>query len=1134
MKYKRFVQCKKFIVTLIALVAFVTSFAQIQGSVKDIQGESIVGASIIVKGSTIGSISDAEGNFSINTTAGKILEISSIGYNKTEMAASPGMVVILNDNAQQIDDVVVVGYGSQKKESLTGAVASVNVGETLDSRPTGDVARSLQGSVPGLTIQVGSGEIGTDPSIRIRGQVGSVQGSSAPLILLDNVEIPSLMYVNPDDIESISVLKDAASASIYGSKGAFGVILVTSKKGSKAHKITVSYSNNFAWQNPTKKIEMGDVDAMEYTVLAYERNPSANLPGTFNWAVTRDSWEKAKSWKEIYAKTVNPEDDYLYGRDWSYDGTYKYNYRTQDPAKLMIRQWAPSQQHNITVGGTGGKTTFNIGLGYFGQTGQMKQSKYDNYTRYNANLNISTEFNKYVTLKGSMMYAYTDKELPYITNSVTADPWLYIYRWGPMYPYGKQNGEWMRSTVSESAQANARNVTSSYSRIMMGGTINFIPTIWRLDADFTYAITNQADIRRGTRYSAYDSWLNAAEKLDGVFVNEKGEKVEAGTPGSIQAYQIPWNKYTASGVNPDHIYRNSIQSPSATTNIYTTFNKIFASVHDFKVMLGTNMYSYFSESNWSQKQTLLDISNPQFSLTSGTQTAGGLTYQNSQLGFFGRLNYAFDDKYLLEANLRYDGTSKFPTKLQWQWFPSFSVGWVVSHESFMQTLKPYLSMWKIRTSWGSIGDQSVPNTLYVSTMTQSNTSWLDGSTRLVEYGTPTPVSGAISWQRITTFDVGTDIRFFNSALGLTFDWYRRTTDAMIVPGQTVANTFGANTPNGNFGSLRTDGWEIAIDYKKTFSNQLTVSVMASLSDALSIVTKYQEGAVKTINTNGTTGWYNGKIWGEIWGYETDRLYTEDDFVKENGSLKLIDVPGTGKKAYQLKDGVYQTYLQNITNFYFMPGDVKYKDLDGSGTVDAGKNTVEEPGDRKRIGNTTPRYTYSFRLGFDWYGFDLSVLFQGVGKRELWGDGALVIPGYNSSDGAMSQAIAGNFWKEDRQDAFYPRPWNLAATAGGATAYGNTHPQTRYLLNMAYLRWKNFTFGYTLPTGLLDKIWVKRLRVYFSGENILTFDKLGQLPIDPEAIPSVSTFFDTSNYNSGRTGVGTPLFMSWSFGIQVTF
>ena len=341
----------------------------------------VAGANVIEKGTTNGSITNLDGVVKLNVAKGATLQVSFVGYKTQEVKVTGNLMKItLKEDTELLDEVVVVGYGTQKKENLTGAVASVDVNKTLSGRPITDVGRGLQGTTPGLSIVVPSGEVGSDPTIKVRGQIGSIQGGSSPLILLDNVEIPSIQMVNPDDIESISVLKDAASASIYGAKAAFCVVLITTKKGAKTESVNVSYQGNFSWQNISKKMEMAGIDAMGYTVNAFERTGGTRAGAFF--IVTRESYEKAKEWQQLYGGKLGPDDPMVYGRDWYVDADgRKLGLRTYDPYDYMIEEWTPSMTHNLSINGKSGKTTYNIGLGYVDQNGLNKPAKEDDFRR---------------------------------------------------------------------------------------------------------------------------------------------------------------------------------------------------------------------------------------------------------------------------------------------------------------------------------------------------------------------------------------------------------------------------------------------------------------------------------------------------------------------------------------------------------------------------------------------------------------------------------------------------------------------------------------------------------------------------------------------------------------------------------
>jgi TonB-linked SusC/RagA family outer membrane protein len=1114
----------------------------ISGKVTGDDGTPLIGVTVLIKGTDRATQTDAEGRFTISAHTGQTLHFSSVGYTAQDAVIGEGNVVsmkLTTSSSNALEDVVVVGYSTQKRGNLTGAVSTIDVKKTLGGRPIADVGRGLQGAATGLSVTIPSGEVGSDPIIKIRGQLGSLQGGSSPLILLDNVEIPSIQVVNPNDIASITVLKDAASASIYGSKASFGVILITTKKGSGTGKPQINYSNNFSFQNVWKDLKMADVNGLRYTVDAAERIGVTTPTGAFYY-VDRASYERAVEWKEKYGSTIGANDPTVFGRDWYVQGpsNQKMGVRTYDPYDYMVREWAPTQQHDLSVGLTQGKTSYNLGLGLLDQSGMMKPAKADKFSRYNVSMKISSDINRYLTIRGGALYSRRNKEYAYATSSTTADPWYYLYRWSSLYPLGRdENGDLIRSPYSEIASANTANILQNYANYSLGATVN-ITNSWKVDFDYTFSNQDETWKRPGTRYTARNSWAAPKARLDAngdpVYVDSTGKVVSSTAPGATRAFDLSYDTYTSAGSNPDHFARTATNFFSNTINALTTYNLKFKEDHAFKFILGVNRVTATTEWQSSQVTNMLDISNPQIPFGIGTATIDGDKRWESQLGYFGRINYAFQNKYLLEGNLRYDGSSKFPKELWWRWYPSVSAGWVASEESFMKWTKPVVSSLKFRGSWGSIGDQSVSNRLYLPIMPNGQSTWINGS-RVSYVGSPAAIDANIQWQDIISKNLGVDLGLLNNKVNISFDLFERNTENMIVPQEGIPLTFGTGAPLGNYGALSTKGWELSLDFNHRFDNGLGINVRGNISDAKSILTSYGSGTQVTSN-------YNGKTIGEIWGYRTDRLYQNEDFeLDANGKPILITLTSAesalyaGKKAYKLKAGpngkmpVYQAFLQNSSNFFFGPGDVKFRDVNGDGEINNGKGTLSDHGDLEVIGNSTPRYEYGFRLGADFKGFDISAFFQGVGKREIWGDGMLAIAGFNSGDGAMPEAFAGNYWRPDNTGAFYPAAYNNA----GSNSANNMQVQDRYLLDMSYLRLKNFTVGYSLPKALLNKARINSLRIYVGLENFITWDHLGDLPIDPETISGYS-MWNGSNYNSGRTGMGVPAFKSVSFGAQLNF
>ena len=1108
----------------------------ISGTVKNSDGKALEGVTVTVRNTERVTITGNNGGYSISASTGETLVFSYVGFQTRNISVgnSAQINVTLTPGAGNLDEVVVVGYGKQRRSDITGAVSNVDM-KAVGSRPVADLGRGLQGVVPGLSVRVPSGEVGSDPLIRIRGFIGSIEGSSEPLILVDNVEIPSIQMINPNDIESVTILKDASASSIYGAKAAFGVMLITTKKGSGTEGASLSYSNNFSWQNPSKKIDIAGIDGLQYTLDAHKNMKTAGPAGGF-WRVSEESMVKIKEWQEKYGSSVKYNDPVVYGRDWFFDGTDKYGYRIYDPVKTMVKENAFTQNHNISLAGRSNNTNYTASFSYLGQEGMMKPATHDDFERFTGKLSLSTKVNDFITIRGGALFSDRMKRYPNSTNGAGfgADPWLYLYRWSRLFPTGVlENGEEMRDPYWDTKNSKTAYLGQKYLNLNFGTTID-ITKNWSIEADYTFDTRTEREESSLGAITARETWYTPVawkdEEGNQIYVDEAGNRVETGgEPG----YRFPLSNYVSKDAT--YIYKSTYAAQRHTVNAYTTYRLNLAERNKFKFMLGTNIVANEWDSHFSRIRELFNNDDPQFNFAIGKEETGAGANWDSQLGYFGRLNYSFDNKYLLEGNLRYDATSKFPAFMQWKWYPSASAGWVVSNEEFMSGIKDIFTYAKLRASYGSIGDQSVGNSLYKSTLSTGKISWLNsGGEQFFNLGTPVPVSERIGWQNITTVNLGADLRFFNNKFGIVLDLFERETQDMIIAGQALPATYGAGAPKGNYGNLKTKGYEIALDFNHRLKNGLGINVTANLSDAVTDITKGPDWNIPYEDRLLDNSYTTGKRYGDIYGYVTDRLYQKDDFVYDaNGNHVQTTIvwQGTSKVTNQLagKNPVYQTNFEDGNQILLIsPGDVKFVDVDGDGYITSGKSTFGDPGDRVVIGNSLPRYEYGMRIALDYKSFDLAIIGQGVGKREIWGDGQLAIPGYFAKEGAMPQAIAGDYWREDRTDAFYPRAWNLSGTNSGFVM----RPQTKYLLNMAYFRIKNITVGYNVAPQLLDRIGLKQARVYVSFENFITFDKLRGLPIDPEAISGYS-MLRSSGYNLGRTGASNPTFKIASVGLNVS-
>ncbi len=1095
---------KKLMLMLLMLIFYGFAFAQsskvtVQGTVVDAQGQPVIGASVILKEHPdIGVITDINGVFSLKIPSpikGKSLEVSFIGYKtqKVAIGTKTSFKIILAEDVELLDEVVVVGYGSQRKADLTGAVATVDVNKTIGSRPVTDLARGLQGAAPGLIVTTSTGDIGQTADIHIRGVQGSLNADARPLILLDNVQIDNMLMVNPNDVESISVLKDAASASIYGARGTWGVILITTKKGAKG-KPVVTYDNNFAWSSPINCPEIADGDLnAEYTLDLMRRTAPNTKDFKCNGVYYDDlSIERMRQWKELYGDQ-NFDDEMVLGRDYEYRDGKPFFYRPWDVEDIFLNKAAFQQKHNVSISGGGDKYSYYGSFGFMDQNGIVKITpESDNFKRFSGTMRMEVKPTKYFTIRGGLMYTYTNKRNPNfrLANGAGANEyWFNVFRYPETYPYGTIGGYQLKTVRPELEQAHMDNKSTDMSRFQVGTTLTLLKG-WTTDFDYTYVSNNSHDKR-------------AATPIQGI------DHVSDPTLTKIVSDFYPANNFVS---------LNSNWSKRQVAKAYTTYDTKFGN-HNFKVMVGLDAEYYRKENQFSKRYQLYDPSKPELVLTdSEVQETSGSPSHWSTLGYFGRINYNFKNKYLLEFNIRRDGASKFSKNCRWDTFPSFSMGWVMTEENFMEQIKELirLSFAKLRLSWGRIGNNNLGNNSYLSKIGVHKSNWYMGGKNPMAFGSPSVASPTLTWEPVETLDFGINTNFFDNALDVEFDWFKRTTRDMATQGLEMPLSLGADAPIRNFGEMETKGWELAVGFNKMLNKDWSINLQFNISDQTTKITKHANKEVDVhVGGNGIAN-YEGKNMGEIWGYETDRLFREDDFDGNNGAANPIWYYGPNTPN--------QDKLSTTASFHYGPGDVKYKDINGDGVVDYGKGTNLDSGDMKVIGNTTPRYIFGFRTGFNWKNIDFSAFFNGVGKRNNWATGAVFIPGFVKNE-AIYQNQATDYWTPERPDAFYPRP----SDPGGNNHNNNWQCQTRYLMNMAYLRLKNVTIGYTFPKQWMQKIHLSSARVFVSGENLFTWDKLN-VPIDPEIKQNAQGgFTDAKSY--GRT---YPYFRTWSVGAQIKF
>jgi TonB-linked SusC/RagA family outer membrane protein len=1054
----------------------------IKGEVHDKASHApLAGASITVPASRNGVSTDASGTFSIELHGAKTFTVSAVGYKTQRVPVSTNSAfyqVDLEIADKAMDQVVVVGYGTQKKADLTGAVATVDVNKTFSGKPINDPTKALQGVVPGLTIQYGNGGLTAGADIKLRG-IGSINGTSRPLILVDNVQTDDLSVINPQDIESISVLKDAASASIYGARAAFGVVLIKTKTGRRNQKASISYSNNFSANTPTVLPSFADpVPELQALHDAGVRS-GVSTPETFGMDLVKLR-QGIINWKAQYAKT-NTGQEMVKGQDWEVDPNsgVTYFYRVWDPKKEMLNDYTFSQQHNLSISGGSEKVSYYLSGGYSYDGGIFKLNP-DDVKKYNITASVNASPTPWLDVNVKMLYRNFQYDYPHQYQ----DYWYYFWRWGSYFPYGTYQGNYFRVNSAYMSQAHKDNLSDNYSRIDLGATVKLLRNL-NFRADYTIGRDNLVRHEAGGQILAWDFW----------------------TAGKLALSNIA----TASQDNVTYFTGRALVN---TFNGYFTWQPVIHDDHHLKLIAGINAESNENYDFYTARTGLYDPTQPEIGLTYGTQTDGPTASgvptgwspnghgKKAFAGYFGRFNYDYKEKFLLELNGRYDGSSYFPPQDRWAFFGSASAGYRISEEKFMDALKPALSDLKIRASYGELGNQDVTTNgtdIYLRNMNGYAAQWVtSGGTIAQTVSQPDAVANSLKWERVGTLDIGLDARVLDNHIGITADWFQRNTDGMIQR-TSVPATFGTGGPYINAGDFQTRGYEVSLDANYNIGKDLQVFGSVGFSDYKTVFTKWSnpnQSIFTSLN-------YKGKTYGEIWGFETDRYFTDAN-----------DAAAISQKTLQ------------TGNFVFGAGDIKYKDLNHDGKIDGGKMTTTDHGDVRLIGNNQPRYIYNFRLGASWKGFDIDAFFQGVGKRDWWGAGQTVYPLWQSVDILYANQL--DFWTPTHTNARYPNPYpgNGSTPVAGLYAGSNNFvPQTKYLLNLAYLRLKNLTVGYAVTNRALTRAGITKLRFYFSGENLLTFSHVGA-PIDPELTDASST--------GGYTGRNYPFDRDFSAGMQLNF
>lgn len=1041
----------------------------ISGKVTDKNSqEPVIGASVLIEGTTNGTITDVDGHFMLSNVPAKgNLVISYIGYATQTLPINgkTNFSIALVEDTETLDEVVVVGYGVQKKVNLTGSVSAVK-GDALERRPVADATQSLQGMVPGLLVSnSNTGRPGGSGSLTLRGQ-GNLDNNANPYILVDGVEM-SLSDVNPNDIENISVLKDAAACAIYGARAAYGVILVTTKKGEEG-KMRVNYQGTVGWSAPTVLPDM--VDSYQFAKYWNAGCVNAGSPRLYSdekLALLQQYIQDPGSvdpWFELPANAnMNP------AFENSESGVGNTNY-----FDLHYKDWAFKQNHNLSLSGGGKLAQYYISGGYYSEDGILRYADMD-YSRYNFTANITSQITKWLKLKVNTKFMHSDQDTPFGDGGLSEGFYHSLARFRPTVSPIDPNGHFTELTMIPYLQSGTYTNTQR-DRLNITTGLEFQPVKnWFIFLDYTYKLMN-------VEYEA----LNVAPLIYGA----DGVSTSKGVRDEL-------------GVSPDGKFTRSYgRTRYQTINLYTNYLFTLADKHNFTLMAGyqeeDSDYSYMKNAITG----LYSTTNPNVGMGTGDKTVVDTRNGWATRGFFGRINYDYDGRYLLELNGRYDGSSRFASGHRWGFFPSVSVGWNISREAFMSSLTDVVSNLKLRASYGLLGNQAgAALYTFAATMELNNNlgNYIFADGRNIFTKSPLVVNPATTWEKVESKNIGLDFGFFGNALTGSFDVFQRDTKDMLGPGTDFPDFFGAIAPQTNNARMRNRGWELSLNYRGKIGKDIQYSIGGMLSDAVSEVTEY----ANETNTDPKEQWYTGKKVGEIWGYRADGLIQtqeEADAYNEKYDLSFI----SGKP--------------------WTPGDVKYRDLNGDKKINNGKNQLGDMGDMTVIGNTTPRYQYTINGSISWKGLSLSMMFQGVAKRD-WNPGTAP---YFWGSGAYAQVTVFkehlDYWSESNPNAYYPKPY--IHTAGGVTPFRNKTMTTsdRYIQSGAYCRLKNVTLSYDLPAAWVNKVGLDKVQVFFSGENLLTFTPLKGM-FDPEAI------FTGNSYQS-EGGKNYPMNRVLSFGVIV--
>ena len=1091
--------------TLLLLAAAATAaLAQnrvVSGTVLDTGRQPLIGAAVMLAGTTTGDVTATDGTFSLRVPSEEVtLEVSCLGYVTQTVRVPAGQQtvnVILEEDNMLLQETVVVGYGVQKKVNLTGAVTAVDTKE-LEDRTTHNLTNMLQGAVPGLNISTSAGNPGSSGSLNIRG-ITSINAAD-PLVLVDGVEA-DMSRVNANDVESISVIKDASAAAIYGARAAYGVILITTKTGSdKGGKATVRYSGRMGWEEPTVST---DFETRGYwSVYTVDKFWATDAGKNYTTYTERDMAELLARVNDV---TENPErpwvvEEYRNGRkQWVY-------YCNTDWYHELYNDRHPVQQHSVSVTGGNKDVKYFLSGAYDRQSGIIKLNP-DMFRKYNLRAKIDARLNQFMQLSNNTSFYSSGYDYP--GGSSVQDSFAYASRHAlASFPLQNPDGSWVYGTPLISGNYNVAN-----GRHLVFGENKHRNQ--QLRTDFTNTTELKITPTRHFTLTANYTYRIYQSRNQYRSVNFK-----------FRRYPDADYEYYTTGAGEDSLEETISTSKRHAANVFGTYDNTFADAHHLTVTAGMNMEDWSSKSVGALGRNLLSETLNDLDLVGPDETGNVLTEvsggQNEYaiMGYFGRINYDYKERYLFEVSGRYDGTSRFKKGHQWGFFPSASVGWRISEEPFLKGKTRWLDNLKLRFSYGNLGNQVVRTSgggqNYYAYLRQISVNDFAGysfgeGTTMGKYSTlGAPVDANLTWETAEQYNLGLDFAAFRNRLTFTGEIYRRNTLNMLTAGPDIPAVFGAGSPQTNAADLKTEGYELSLGWRNQISflgHPFGYSLRGTLSDYRSYITRFNN-PTKSL----AMSYYEGMRIGEIWGFEVDGLFKSDEEAKQYTS-EVVDC----------------SYINSRMTGGFLAGDLRFVDLDENHVLGIGSNTVDDPGDRKILGNSLASLQYGFTLSADWLGFDVTAFFQGTGNHYWYPAGMNYMfwgPYSYPYVSFLQRDFIDRVWSEENPDTYFPRPRAYSSTGGELSKVNS-----RYLQNIRYLRFKNLTVGYTLPSKLTRKVGLEKARVYFSGENLAYWSPLAKYTkyLDPE-----SAYRRNTSESAAQDHMSYPWQKTLMFGLDITF